>query len=216
MIRIFVFALSMIVFMSSSAFAAIGCTLNDPDRDVKRIFPESTAYRTYFISIEERGGESLFREVEEKLGDALDTKYEVMDTPYAYYDILKGKDVIGRIHGVNQKGTYGGMQIILATDVDGRIIDMYYQKISSPEARRFRDKGFTETFHGLTLEDLYNAGDPDSGITAVKDPSDNNADDFTATLRGIKKNLILLDEFMLDNRYDKYYNSLEADKNEEK
>ena len=176
------------------SLAAVGCTLNDPDRDIKRIFPQSTGYKTNFITIKERGAEALKKEIEEKLGDKLGVVYETIDVPYAYYTILKGKEIIGRIHGVNQKGTYGGMQLILATDLDDEIIDFYYQKISSPEAKKFRDKSFTRQFIGLTLADFYQK----DKIDKIKDPSQKNNEDFKATLRGIKKNLILLDEFYPD------------------
>jgi len=187
-----------------SAWAAVGCTLNDPDRDVKKLFPDSTGYKTDFITIEERGGEELKREIEERLGDRFDSVYESLDVPYAYYDVLEGKELIGRIHGVNQKGIYGGLQIILATDLEGKIIGFYYQKISSPEARRFKDKEFTDQFIGLTLADFYRRK-PDDRISGIKDPSEKHYDDFKATLRGTKKNLILLDEFKLNGKYSGYF-----------
>lgn len=179
-------------------YAAVGCTLNDPDRDVRRIFPKSTGYKTEFITIKEQGGEDLVVEIEEKLGDKFEVVYETIDAPYAYYTILRGKEPIGYIHGVNQKGTYGGMQLILATDLDGRIIDFYYQKLSSPESRRFKDKAFTENFIGMTLADFYN----DVPVENISDPSENNHEDFENTLRGLRKNLILLDKFKLGDKHD--------------
>jgi len=190
-IRIFIAASILCLFFTPLASGAVGCTLNDPDRDVKRIFPESTGYRTDFISIEERGGEELKTAIEKKLGDKFDTIYEGIDVPYAYYTILKGRDTIGRIHGVNQKGAYGGIQLIVATDPDGRVIDFYYQKLSSPEAGKFKDESFTEQFIGITLDNI------DKRSLDIEDPSDNNKTDFDATLRGVRKNLILLDEFFL-------------------
>ncbi|MFA5391841.1 MAG: hypothetical protein WC331_10530 [Candidatus Omnitrophota bacterium] len=187
--------------LCANAFAAVGCSLNDPDRDVKRLFPESTGYRTTFVTIKEAGGEALERDIEERLGDKFDTVYESPDVPYAYYTVLKGKDVIGRIHGVNQKGQYGGLQLILATDPAGRIVGFYYQKISSPESAVFRNKAFTDLFKGLSLED-FSAYDVKEGaanegrVSKIQDPSKNSGEDFRATLRGIKKNLILLDVFL--------------------
>jgi len=189
---IFVIFLVLCIF-SSPAFAAVGCTLNDPDRDVKRLFPESTGYRTDFISIKEIGGGALFQKIEQELNDKLDTVYETIDVPYSFYDVLKGKDVIGHIHGVNQKGKYGGMQLILATDLKGKILDFYYQKMSSPEASKFMDKNFTKQFIGLTLEDFL------KGNLKMSDPSKANHEDFLATLRGLKKNLILLKELKLNS-----------------
>jgi len=41
------------------AFAAVGCSLDDPDRDVKRLFPDSSGYKTAFITLKEIGGEAL-------------------------------------------------------------------------------------------------------------------------------------------------------------
>ena len=206
----FLFAFFLNLF-SSFSLAAVGCSLNDPDRDVKILFPQSTGYKTTFVTIKERGGEKLQREIEEKLGDKFEPVYETLDVPYAYYTVLKGKEPIGRIHGVNQKGMYGGMQLILATDLEGKILNFYYQRIPSPEAKKFRSPSFTDQFKGLTLADFYHH-DAMKGMSCLHDkvgkiesPSDNSAEDFNATLRGIKKNLILLDIFWLDRKYDREF-----------
>jgi hypothetical protein len=182
------------------AYAAVGCELNDPDRDIKKAFPQSTGYKTDFVTIAERGGEKLKAEIEEKLGDKFDPLYESLDVPYTYYTILKEKNVIGYMHGVNQKGLYGGMQLIMATDLEGRIILLYYQKLSSPEARELKDRAFTGQFTGLTLEDFYKSNEPASRILNIKDPTKNSHEDFRYTLRGIKKNVILLNEFILKGK----------------
>ena len=194
------------------AFAAVGCTLNNPDRDIKRLFPKATNYRTDFITIKDRGGKELAKEVEAKLKDKLEPRYEGIDVPYAYYTVLKKKQTIGYVHGINQRGTYGGMQLILATDPNGVIIDFYYQKISSPESKKFRDKKFTRNFKGLKLADFYK-----HDLTRkIKNPSEKGARDYLATLRGIRKNLILHDEFKLNNRYDKFfYTKKKENRNEE-
>ena len=70
----------------------------------------------------------MLKAVEARLGDKLDPVYESVDVPYAFYTVLKGNEVIGLVHGVNQKGTYGGMQVILATDLAGKIVDFYLPK----------------------------------------------------------------------------------------
>ena len=198
----------MILCCAEYLYAAVGCTLNDPDRDIKRLFPEATNYRTEFITIKDHGVEDLAEEIEAKLADRLEPIYESLDVPYAYYTVLQKKQTIGYVHGVNQKGMYGGIQIILATNTDGVILDCYYQKITSPESKKFKDKMFTEQFIGLSLADFYTK---DLKKT-IEDPSQNSTDDWLATFRAIKKNLILHDEFMLNNKYDKYFN---RDKNEE-
>jgi hypothetical protein len=188
------FEVLLLCIFPATVLAAVGCTLNDPDRDVKRLFPQSTGYRTTFVTIQERGGNELKKKIEERLGDKLDNIYEAVDVPYAYYTVLKGKKIIGRIHGVNQKGTYGGLQLILATDLEGKVVAFYYQKISSPEAKSFTDKKFTNQFVDLKLRDFM------SDTLRVKDPTRRSSQDFRATLRGVKKNLILLNAFILNSR----------------
>jgi hypothetical protein len=175
------------------AFAAVGCSLDDPDRDVKRLFPDSSGYKATFITLKEIGGEALQKDVENKLGDKLDPVYENLDVGYAYYAVLKGKDIAGYIHGVNQKGKFGVLQLVVATDLDGKILEFYFQKISSPESSKFRAKAFTDQFKDLNLEDFYRQ---DGLVSKIIDPSVNSREDFKATIRGIKKNLILLDEFL--------------------
>ncbi len=190
MVKRILFTILFLSNICTYSFAAVGCSLDDPDRDVKRIFPESTGYKTTFVTLKEIGGEALQKEVEEKLGDKFDSIYEGLDVPYAYYAVLKGKDAIGYIHGVNQKGKFGVLQLVVATDLQGKILDFYYQKISSPESARFRDSAFTGQFKNLSLADF-----PER-VSKIADPSKGSPEDFKATLRGIKKNLILLDYFL--------------------
>jgi len=203
-----------VLIQPAKLFAAVGCSLNDPDRDVKSIFPQSTGYKTKITSVKENGGEKLAKEIEQRLGDKLDPIFEAPDVPHSFYTVLKGKEVIGYVHGVNQKGIYGGLQIFLALDLQGKILDFFYQKISSPESRKFRDKKFTEQFKGMTLADFYHhdamKGDacPDDRIAKIKDPSENSHKDFLATLRGVKMNLILSDKFIFGNKYDDAYKSV--------
>ncbi|MBT7469462.1 MAG: hypothetical protein HN692_03545 [Candidatus Cloacimonetes bacterium] len=180
-------------------FGAVGCSLNDPDRDVKRIFPNSTGYKTEYISIESRGGKELATKIEVQLHDLLNPKYEALSVDYSYYTILRGKEMIGRIHGVNQKGIFGGMQLILATDLDGKIIDFFIQKISSPHAKKFRNKEFTKQFIGLTIADfdLFHA-QKEGKINKLISPSEKYNDDFKSIVRGLNKNLLLLKYFQFE------------------
>ncbi len=197
--------------------AAVGCTLRDPDRDVRRLFPRSTGYKTTFIAIKERGGEKFLKRIEEKLGDAFEPIYETIDVPYAFYTILQQKEIIGYIHGVNQKGEFGGLQLILATGLDGKILSFYYQGISNPESKKYRYPQFTDQFKGLTLADFYfydpkkgNTSDITNPLSKIENPGQRNDTDFKATLRGLKKNLIIFDEFIGGNRYDEVYERIKA------
>jgi len=187
--------------------AAVGCELNDPDRDVKRLFPESTGYRTLYASIREKGGKELLQRVEQRLGDSFKGLFETADVPYTLYRIFKGRELVGYIHGVNQKGRYGGIQVILAIDTAGRILAFYFQRLTNSEAKLLRDPEFGHQFSGLTLRDFEGydiatgTARPGSKIAALRNPAAGAEDDFRATLRAAKKNLILCDEFLLGNLF---------------
>jgi len=197
-------------FIVSPLFAAVGCDLNDPDRDVKRLFPESTGYKTLYVSIAQKGGEDLLREVEARLGDRFQGLYETIDVPYTMYQVFRGQELIGYIHGVNQKGRYGGIQVFLALDLEGRIRALYFQKLTSQHAASLRDAKFGEQFVGLSLKDFYgydvvsHKATGDSRAANIRNPAPEAEADFRAALRGAKKNLILVDEFLLGNRHLTY------------
>jgi len=187
--------------------AAVGCELNDPDRDVKRLFPESTGYRTLYASIRAKGGADLLKNVEQRLGDRFKGLFETADVPYTMYRIFRDRELVGFIHGVNQKGRYGGIQVILAIDTNGRILAFYFQRLTNSDAKLLRDPAFASQFIGLTLRDFdgYDVAsgraEPGGRIAAVRNPAPGAEDDFRATLRAVKKNLILSDEFLLGNRF---------------
>jgi len=98
-------------YLSLLFFAAVGCELNDPERDVKLLFPESTGFRTFYVSIADSGGSELLKEIEGRLKDRFSGLFETIDVPYTIYEIYKKNELIGYIHGVNQRGRYGGIKV---------------------------------------------------------------------------------------------------------
>ncbi|MEW6258544.1 MAG: hypothetical protein AB1547_01410 [Thermodesulfobacteriota bacterium] len=185
-----------------SVFAAVGCDLNDPDRDVARLFPGSTGYRTSYASIDKKGGEPLLREVEKRLGEPFQGLFETIDVPYTIYEVLNGTQVIGYIHGVNQKGQYGGIQVFLCLDPNGVIRNFYFQKLTSKAAKELRSPEFGKQFIGLSLTDFQDydvvSGKAAAGssVSGIQNPVPEAETDFRASMRATKKNLILMDVFV--------------------
>ncbi|MCX5805250.1 MAG: hypothetical protein NT010_04155 [Proteobacteria bacterium] len=196
-----VLAFFLILTCCTAVFGAVGCDLNDPDRDVARLFPESTGYKTIYTSIQKKGGEKLLTIVETRLGVKFQGIYETIDVPYTIYEIYADKKKIGYIHGVNQKGQFGGIQVFLVLNLEGTIRGFYIQKMTSQYAGKLRDQKFGKQFVGLTLKDFAHydvaSGKSSGKIDAIKNPAPEAEADFRAALRATKKNLILMDEFVL-------------------
>jgi len=197
-------AVILIVFyyLRLPLLAAVGCDLNDPERDVKLLFPESTGFRTFYVSVAESGGPELLRQIEGRLKDKFSGLFETIDVPYTVYEIYQKNELIGYIHGVNQKGRYGGLQVFLALTPDGEIRGFYLQKFTGRGAKQFRAAEFANQFKSLRLGDFdnYNPAqgveEPPGKISQIKNPVPEAVDDFRAILRAVKKNLILM-EFLV-------------------
>jgi len=204
-------AAAVLLIPAELLFAAVGCDLNDPDRDVARLFTGSTGYKTNYVAIDQKGGPALLAQIEDRLGDKFHGLFETIDVPYTLYEVFKGKDKIGYIHGVNEKGQYGGIQVFVVLDLGGVIKNFYFQKLTSRYGKELRDPKFGEQFVGLTLKDFYNYDvqtgkiSGPSGVERIKNPVPEAQPDFKAALRGTKKNLILVDEFILGNKYLQYH-----------
>ena len=206
---IILLTLSVLSYMVAPVLAAVGCTLTNPDRDIRNLFPSSTGYKTHFKTVRKLGGETMMTEIEKRLGDKLEEQYENMDIDHVYYQVFKGKETIGYVFGINQTGEYGLLQLILATDTSGKILNFYYQRFRSPNVDAFKDTKFTGNFTGRTLAGFYShsayKGTDKDPLETIKDPTGSNDPDFPRTIRGLKLNLILLDTFWLNKKYDPYF-----------
>jgi hypothetical protein len=109
------------------------------------------------------------------------------------------------------------IQVFVATGpADAAIQKLVFQRLESPGSAALRAKATREQFAGLTLADFYKhdyfaAADPGNAadrVAALKPPEalpEAAKPDWEATLRGLRKNLILLDFFAFDRRHEPFY-----------
>ena len=198
--------------------AAIGCTLSSPARDLKALYPAMTSYREDVFEFHRMpDGESSYGGLKDRLGGDLDPVYESINTPFTVYRVFRGGDLIGIVHGVNVAGQDGVIQLFLSANPETAVIErVFYQRLESLGSRALRQASFLGQFAGLTLADFYRhdyfrmarPGDASDRIAAVKPPEGLPADaerDYAATLRGLRKNLILLDIFMFNRRFEPWF-----------
>jgi len=195
--------LALSLFMTVPVRAAMNCELNYPASDAARLFPELTSYKTSYFSFTKRGGEPLLRKIEARLGDAPGL-YAPLDVPYTLYEIFKGDKKVGYIHGVNQKGQFGVLEVFVSLDMNGRIKAFYIQRIAGQWAKKFTSRQFGKQFIGLTLKDFERydtVSCKGSGkVAAIGNPASEAETDFFGVLRAVKKNLVLMDEFFYSTK----------------
>lgn len=207
-----------------AASAAIGCTLSNPAQDLRYLFPEMTSYKEDLKELTQmKNGQELFAALKARLGSDLDPIYETFETPYTVYGVYKGRSRIGIVHGVNVPGKGGVIQVFLSMDPKTAAIKrLFFQRLESPAAAALRDKAFRSQFEGLTLADFYKhdyysaaePGSPADKIAGLKPPKIEPAGkpDYDATLRGLRKNLILLDFFVYGRRFEPFFEKAQAAK----
>lgn len=198
-------------------FGAIGCTLSNPAEDLKYLFPEMTTYKEDLNEFPRlKDGAELFKGLKARLGSDLDSIYETYETPYTVYSVFKGPTKIGIVHGVNVPGKGGVIQVFLSIDpTTAGIKSFFFQRLESPAARELRAKEFREQFTGLNLGDFYKhdyyavaePGAKADKVAAIKVPLLDAAGkpDYAASVRGIRKNLILLDYFVFQRKFEPFF-----------
>jgi hypothetical protein len=108
------------------------------------------------------------------------------------------------------------IQVFLSMDpATAEIKSFFFQRLESPAARQLRSKEFRAQFAKVTLADFYKhdyyaAVAPASKadrVAAIQPPALNPSGqaDYDASLRGIRKNLILLDFFVYGKRFEPFF-----------
>ena len=208
--------------LPQQVFAAIGCTLSNPAEDIKYLYPEMTSYKEDLKEFPRlKDGAGLFKALQERLGSDLDPIYETFETPYTVYSVFKGRNKIGIVHGVNVPGKGGVIQVFLSADPKtAEIRRFFFQRLESPAAAALRDKAFRVQFEGLTLADFYKhdyyaIAQPGAAVDKVGKLAPPKIDaagkpDYEASLRGIRKNLVLLDFFAYGRRFEPFFEKARA------
>lgn len=203
--------------LPSHAWAAVGCTLSNPAEDLKYLFPQMTTFKEELKNLETLpDGKKLYQELKDRVRSDLDPVYETFETPYTVYLVYQAEALIGVVHGVNVPGKGGVIQVFLSTDPKtGEIRNFFFQRLESPIAKELRKKEFRDQFKGLSLADWYkhdyykaskDASTQDK-LNQIHTPAigPEGQVDYDASLRGIRKNLILLDMFFYNRRFEPFY-----------
>lgn len=184
-----VLMLHFLAFISAALAASVSCTLDHPDQDIKRIFPESTRYRVRDLMVFRHGRKDLWALLDREMGGRLDPEYETKETPYTFYVVYKDKEYIGLILGNNAGGVSGPIQAFVAYEPKGGIRDVYLQRISSKDATAFRSKYYRRQFSRLGVNLLADEG---YAKPPIRSPSNEIIKDHQAVVHAVRLNNLLV------------------------
>ncbi|MBM3795025.1 MAG: hypothetical protein FJW31_13360 [Acidobacteria bacterium] len=163
-----------------------------------------------------KDGAEIFKGLKARLGGDLDPIYETFETPYTVYSVFKGSAKVGVVQGVNVPGKGGVIQVFLSMDpASAEIKSFFFQRLESPAARQLRAKEFRAQFAGLSLGDFYKhdyyaavkPGSKADKLAAIRAPALDPSGqlDYETSVRGVRKNLILLDAFVYGRRFEPFF-----------
>lgn len=192
--RIFAQVAALLLGVHSAVAAPLGCVLERPDQDIKRIFPESDNYRARDLIPLRHGQKDLMAQVEHGLGYKLDSEFETTETPFTFYSVFKDNQKIGMILGTNIRTVTKPMQLFIAYEITGKIREIYPQVIHSKDAPAFRAKPYLSQFMTFSLDEVP---DPAYIKPPVRMPSQETLRIHQALLRAIRFNALLVKKLYL-------------------
>ncbi len=173
------------------AHAAVNCTLEHPDRDIKRLVKESTSYKVRELIPFRHGKKELLKTLARELGDELDPEFETSETPYTFYAVYKGGEYVSLVLGINARAVAGPMQLFVVYERKGGIRDIFVQKISSKDAPAFRSKFYREQYFKFGINNPPTEAEV---RPPLRSPSNDTIRDHHSFIRAVRLNSLLVKE----------------------
>ncbi|MDP3023978.1 MAG: hypothetical protein Q8O10_00395 [candidate division Zixibacteria bacterium] len=143
---ILILTVVLAIYFPLSTFAAV-CVFRFPDRDVYKLYPKATNYKSVIKKVEKETKEKC----EAFLGKPLDSD----ETELTFYEIYKGKELIGMIHPHAERGEYGTIEVVWAFTLDGKIIDFTIQRDREKKGKELNGPDFRKQFGGKDLNSPF-------------------------------------------------------------
>ena len=175
-----VLALIFIIFFTVDSFSAV-CVFRFPDRDVYKLFPKATNYKSVITKIDK----VTKQKIEDFLGQPLDAD----ETELTFYEIYKGKELIGMIHPHAERGEYGTIEVVWAFTLEGKIIDFVIQRDREKKGKELNGPTFRKQFSGKSLKDPFTNGSSKEINTKLLTPVKEADKGSSAIAYGAKKTL---------------------------
>jgi hypothetical protein len=165
-------------FSLAEAQETFPCVWRNPERTMRKIFPEASDYKTVNLPI----SSELRKVIETELGAALLPGQQEIFTYYEMTD-SRGK-TIGYIMAPAQKGEYGVIEFVFGLNMEKTIVDIYIQR-SREKVNKFKERPFLKKFIGRKASEYGEIGKM-AGKTETFGER--------AIIEGLKKELLLVNK----------------------
>jgi len=177
---ILILTLVLAVYFPLSSFAAV-CVFRFPDRDVYKLYPKATNYKSVLKTIDK----DTKQKIEALLGRPLDPD----ETELTFYEIYKGKELIGMIHPHAERGEYGTIEVVWAFTLDGKIIDFTIQRDREKKGKELNGPDFRKQFGGKDIDSPFTVEKTKEINTKLLKPVQEADKGSSAIAYGAKKTL---------------------------
>ncbi len=155
-----IFALLCLALTVPDAQAIAFCALRDPDRQIRELFPESTAHLSSVALIDQNARE----EVLESLPFDLHAREFGRHTLYV---VLNGDERIGFVHSRTEASNWGLMEVVWALDLDLRVRGFRFQRCRGPGCPVALSASARELMEGRSAEEILQALEDQSWQAAI-------------------------------------------------
>lgn len=140
-------ALILCFFVLSFIYAGV-CIWRFPDKDIQKLFPQATGYKTEIVTYNEKQRAVIEKELGSKLDDD--------ETQFNFYRILKDTIPIGLVLTHSAKGQYGAIEVVIGLNNEGEIIGLLIQRDRERLSKELRARKFLGQFIGKTVKSDFN------------------------------------------------------------
>lgn len=144
---IFIVAIGIITLVGHKPALAQNCSLRNPDRQIYKMYPNATSYKTITKPITKE----IRIEIETMLGSPLRLR-EI--GKHSACVVLNGKAPIGFVHARTEIGQRGALELVWAYDLDLTLVDFEVQRCRERNGDLIKSNAFRSKLVGSDLSTL--------------------------------------------------------------
>ncbi len=134
----------LFLLITEILFAGV-CIWRDPDKDIKKIFPQATGYKSVVRRYNKKE-----KEIIEKL---INKELDPDETEFTFYLIFMNKKRIGTVLTHTEKGQYGAIEVVIGLDSLNRVQKVLIQRDREIKSKELRSENFLNQFKGKSFKD---------------------------------------------------------------